>query len=329
MQYKGVPTPGEQVIPSGQNLFKIGVLFLLLFGAFVVGHYGADAIDESGDAGWMTAALQWGWLLLCGSIASVAAQGLGILAHDAVHKVMIKNGRLNELVGGLISAFALIPFNANRQFHMTHHRFSHQKGLDPEQPMHNHHLLFSITIGSFIALSLQYRFLLANLLSCFAQPRRMATVLMDIIYISIALCVYLVLLPKLGISVHHSLVPMLLTLPLVFGIRAISDHYGLPAVSRKEKDVNGNSVKRDAIQVQHEVSGWVVLTSPLLEWLWSNVNYHEVHHKFPYLSHRYLRQTLEATKDHLPYAIADGYLRNLWRHRRRDYYNSILPESER
>ena len=113
---------------------------------------------------------------------------------------------------------------------------------------------------------------------------------------------------------------MLLTLPLIFGIRAISDHYGLPAAPTKEE--------RASHSEQEEVSGWVIITSPILEWMWSGVNYHEVHHKFPYLSHIYLRSTFQATREILPYVVTNGYLRNLWQHLQRNYYAVETPKSD-
>ena len=49
MQHSGVPTPGEQVIPNTHNLFKIAVLFTLIFIAFIAGHYGAVSIEQHID----------------------------------------------------------------------------------------------------------------------------------------------------------------------------------------------------------------------------------------------------------------------------------------
>ena len=326
MVYEGVPTPGEHVIPDTHNLFRIGVLLCLLLGAFIAGHLGAIEIQRiPASAEWTILAAQWLWLLLCGAIASVAVQGLGILAHDAVHKVLLSRLWLNELVGGMISAFALLPFNANRQFHMTHHRFSHQRDADPEQPMHKHNLLFAITAGSVIALALQYRILVKMLTGHQRSLQNVSNALKDIGYVSIAMAFYFVLIPQAGLTMYHTFVPMMLTLPLIFGMRSISDHYGLPAVIRHQRGDEGH---RDPAIIQHEVSGWVILTSPLFEWLWSSVNYHEVHHKFPYLSHRYLKQTFAATRGVFPYVVAEGYVRNLWRQRKRDYYNAVLPDSD-
>lgn len=316
MQYSDIVSPEEQVIPNRQNLFKIVVLFSLMSIAFTAGHFGALTLEQYfTDQSWLTICLKWTWLLSCGCVASIAAQGLGVLAHDAVHKVMFSQQWCNELVGGIISAFALIPFNANRQFHLNHHRLSHQRKLDPERPMHDYPLWIAFSIGAIIAIALQYRLVLVNLITRFSQWRYLSRVIKDTLYVSLAFTTYYILIPLAGLSFEHTILPMLLTLPLLFGMRSLSDHYGLPAVEKNKKG-------------SQQISGWVIRTTPLLEWLWSNVNYHEVHHKFPYLSHHNLKATFYATKDQIPYVVVNGYLRNLYRHRQRDYYNAVLPESD-
>lgn len=321
MQYEGVPTPGEQIIPNARNLIKIVILFTLLLIAFVGGHYGAISIEEAmGNTELLVQIIKWSWLLFWGTLASIALQGLGILGHDAVHKALFKNKWANEIIGTLVSTFALLPFSSNRQFHLTHHRFSHQKNLDPEQPMHNHPLWFSITIGSAIGLAIQYKILTVNIFTRLFNKRYFISLVLDILFLSFAICIYFIILPANGIPVEHSLVPMYLALPVVFGIRAISDHYGLPAAPTKEERTSNSN--------QNDVHGWVIMTSPLIEWLWSNVNYHEVHHKFPYLSYVYLKPAFHATRDDIPYIVANGYLRNLWRHLKRDYYNPEIPKSD-
>ena len=70
------------------------------------------------------------------------------------------------------------------------------------------------------------------------------------------------------------------------------------------------------------MTGWVVLTAPWLEWLWSHVNYHEVHHKYPYLSHNHLPRVFEATRAHHPYLVVHGYWRSLGLLKKRRYYAS-------
>jgi hypothetical protein len=45
-----------------------------------------------------------------------------------------------------------------------------------------------------------------------------------------------------------------------------------------------------------------------------------VHHKYPYLSHRYLPQVFAATQARHPYFVVRGYWRSLLDLRRRRYY---------
>jgi fatty acid desaturase len=116
--------------------------------------------------------------------------------------------------------------------------------------------------------------------------------------------------------------------PLVFGCRALSDHYAIPPVERASRttepvlDVDDEAWHRDRERRQREITGWVVLTHPWLEWLWSHVNYHEVHHKYPWLSHRYLPQVFAATRDTQPYLVIKGYWRSLLNLRHRQYYGT-------
>jgi fatty acid desaturase len=142
MAIAGVLRPSEQVIPNGYNLFKIFSFFSLIAVFFSAGHYGALEIVSRwpGEAGSVPWVVKWMWLLTMGVLASMVIIGLGILAHDAVHKVLFSRLWLNEWLGGYISALALLPFHSNRQFHLAHHSYAHQPGKDPENPMHNHAL---------------------------------------------------------------------------------------------------------------------------------------------------------------------------------------------
>jgi fatty acid desaturase len=100
--------------------------------------------------------------------------------------------------------------------------------------------------------------------------------------------------------------------------------------TKKREDIledDENSWRVEYERRQREVSGWVVLTAPWLEWLWSHVNYHEVHHKYPYLSHRYLPYVFAATREKHSYLVVRGYWRSLLNLRKRPYYSS--PEDAR
>lgn len=318
-----VPKPAEQTLPQAENLFKALLLPALLFASFYLATL--IAASSRANAGGMSL---WGGfgVLLLAVFNSAIIIGLGILAHEAVHRVLFRNRFCNEWIGGFLSALALIPFYANRQFHLTHHSYAHQPGRDPENPMHQRPFWQALSWGSVVALSLQYRILLSNLRHRLGDRRYTGRVLKDLVLIGMALGCYLVLLPLAGVDWRFTLLPTLLVLPLVFGFRALSDHYGLPAVARKGEradavlEAEGATWEQSQRSVQDQVSGWIILTNPVIEWLWSHVNYHEVHHKFPWLSHAYLKPVFEATREQLPYRVCHGYTRNLLQLARQPYY---------
>jgi fatty acid desaturase len=328
MTLSAIPDPKEQVLPAAENLFKALLLIALLSASF----YGADRAVTALDASTAlppaaATALKWALVALFAVADVVFLTGMGVLAHDAVHRVLFRSAFWNEFWGGLLSALALIPFRANRQFHLTHHSYAHQPGLDPENAMHDHGFFYAATVGSVLALKEQYRLFFANL----RRPgdRRCALrALKDAGFVGLAGAAYFALLPALGISLAVTVVPMILAFPLVFAFRALSDHYGVPPIERgirkREEvfDTDEQTWLADRERREQEVSGWVVLTAPWLEWLWSHVNYHEVHHKYPYLSHRYLPQVFAATRARLPYLVVRGYWRSLLNLRRRRYYST-------
>lgn len=325
-----IPTPKDQVIPGVHNLFKI----VLLLGLLSLSFWAADTLARLLDALAMPTAAVAKWLAI-GVLAVFDAMlliGMAVLAHDAVHRVLFRSPFWNEFWGGLLSALALIPFHANRQFHLTHHGYAHQPGLDPEEAMHRRSFVYAMTAGSFVGLKEQYRLWFANI-ARLNDARRAARALKDAAALTAAATIYFVAVPALGWSLAATVVPTILAFPLVFAVRALSDHYGIPAtvrdsLPRKEivdTDAEASHARRDR---RREVSGWVVLTTPWLEWLWSGVNYHEVHHKYPWLSHRYLAQTFAATRTQHPYLVVDGYWRSLLDLRHRDYYPSAQVQPE-
>jgi fatty acid desaturase len=243
-----------------------------------------------------------------------------------VHRVLFRSPFWNELGGGLLSAMAWLPFYAHRQLHLTHHGCAHQPGLDPENEMHDHAFLFAVSAGSLVALYLPYRVLFQNLWRI-ADARYRDRVWRDLVFLAAAGAIYFALVPALGMSPRYTVVPMLLALPPVFAWRALSDHYGIPAIERgvdrgPVPELDAEAWHRDRVRRRREVTGWVVLTHPWLEWLWSHANYHEVHHKYPWLSHIHLKSVFEATRISRPYLVVQGYWRSLRHLRSLHYYES-------
>jgi fatty acid desaturase len=293
-----IPGPKEQVIPAGENLFKALLLIVLLAGSF----YLADQL-----AG-IDSPLKWVAIAALGIANVILLTGIGVLGHDAVHRVLFRSPFWNEFWGGLLSALALIPFQANRQIHLAHHSHAHQPDLDPEEAMHRYPFPVAVAIGATIGFYINYRQLFVNIVH-----GRGGRVALDVVFVGASLLLYFALLPSLGVSLMATVVPVLMAFPLVFSFRALSDHYGLPAVQRGAKEED-----------RENVTGWVVLTPRWLEWLWSHVNYHEVHHKYPYLAHTYLPQVFAATRDKHPYAVVQGYWRSFFSLRKRSYYDGQM-----
>ena len=300
MKVGAIPSPQEQVIPETENLLKALLLIALVAASF----YAADRI-----AGVLETPFKWLLVALLGIVDVVLLTGMGVLAHDGVHRVLFRAPFWNELLGGLLSALTFIPFHANRQFHLTHHSYAHQPGLDPEEAMHRHSFPFAFAAGSTIGLYEQYRLLFDNVRNL-RDGRRAWRAAQDAAFFAVAAAVYFLMLPALGISLLATVLPLVLAFPLVFAFRAMSDHYGLPPVAREANE---------------QVTAWVVLTPRWLEWLWSHINYHDVHHRYPYLSHIYLPQVFAATRDRHPYLVVRGYWRSLLNLRKRSYYSTVNP----
>jgi len=321
-----IPSPLEQTIPSAANLFKALLLFALLFSSFYLAVASAAWLDgQGGSAPWVVA-IKWTVIGMLAIASVMFLIGMGVLAHDAVHRVLFRAPFWNEVGGSLLSAFAFIPFYANRQFHLTHHSNAHQPGRDPENIMHQRPILLAASLGSVIALLEQYRYLINNLWPAAGRPR-IGRVVKDVLSLAVAGGVYFWVVPVLlGLPLAYTVLPALAVFPLVFGWRALSDHYAIPPVERAARmtepvlDIDEEAWHRDRERRQREITGWVVLTHPWLEWLWSHVNYHEVHHKYPWLSHHYLPQVFAATRESQPYLVVKGYWRSLLNLRHRQYY---------
>ena len=304
----GIPSPKEQIIPSASNLFKSCFLVSMLLGTF----YAMQQVAAQVDNVW----IKWSFIALASVWNGMLLIGMGVLSHEAVHRVLFRAPFWNELWGGLLAALVLIPLEANRQFHVDHHRYAHQPGLDPENPVHQTSYLFAVIVGPFVALFAQYQ-----VLASIALRGDFLRVLKDIFFLCVALSFYFLLLPALGLSLKLTWVPTLLALPFVFSVRALADHYGIPPVARaSSRNEESEEETESGVQARQQVSGWVVLTPQWLQWLWSHVNYHEVHHKYPYLSHKYLAQAFEASRNQYPYIVVEGYWKSFLKARKLDYY---------
>lgn len=320
-----IPDPKTQKLPVAENIFKSLVLFTLLFSSFYAANWIANAVDASTLSPAPAFVLKWGAIGVFGIVDCMLITGLGVLAHEGIHRIFCRSPFWNELLGGTLSAFALLPFYANRQFHLTHHSYTHQQGMDPEEVMHNHPFWYAVIFGALIAFKEQYRLMLVNLLKI-SEWKYFSRGLKDLALMSFSFWVYFGLVPSLGISVWYTVVPMLIALIPVFTLRAISDHHGIPNVARAKRsreevfEADKQHWDKEVAQRHKELSSWIILTYPWMDWLWSHINYHEVHHRFPYISHVYLKEIFEATRGKDSYLVVHGFVRSLINQAGRSYY---------
>lgn len=325
-----IPKPTEQEIHQSGNLFKSIFLLSLLIGSFYITQLGVTAIDTYFDYNLEPAHLivKWTFVIVLALLNCFVLTGLAVIAHEGIHGVLFKNWFLNDMWGGILSFLAwMLPFYANRQFHLTHHRYTHQPGLDPEEPLHNHSFLYAFFMGAPIAIYQHYKIVATNLLSLVSGNwNKGYRGLKDVGFVIVGVVFYAYLIPLLGISPWYTVVPTFLVLPVMYSFRSLCDHYAFePALSPvARKNFNAIATLEDDQQnvqtEQLQIDSWVILTNPVLNWLWSNIAYQQVHHRYSYLSYRYLPEVFEATKHEQPYAVAKGYLQCLMALKNRPYY---------
>jgi fatty acid desaturase len=320
-----VPTLREHVIPQTTNAVKILLLVAALLTVFVAMDRLAGLASEDAFSITVRGAALLGVPILA-IVASVLMLSMAILAHDGIHRVLFRSAAVNDLVSGLLSAFGSgVPFYANRQFHLAHHAHTHQGDQDPEHAINHGSFWRAFFVGPFVGIVSQYRLMLGNLWR--REPKFLARALKDFGFIAAAAMSYTAGLSALGVSALNTILPVLLVFPFTFSFRNMSDHFGLPRAktkSERRREIVENGGGRNesiARRSNQQVSGRVIITAPWLEWLWNSVNYHEVHHRFPYLSHAYLKHTYAATRDTYPYQETQGYFRLLMELRNRKYYS--------
>ncbi|MEW6498692.1 MAG: fatty acid desaturase, partial [Cyanobacteriota bacterium] len=252
----------------------------------------------------------WGFVFVLSLLNAILLVGIAMQGHEATHRLLFNSQFLNDWWGGILTAFTLIPFYAFREFHLAHHAYTHQPSVDPEEPVNHNRPFFSIfTVGSMIGILTHYKTLSTNLSS---QSTKRYGGLKDIFFLSIAGVLYFLIVPIAGISLWYTVVPTLLLLPIVFSVRAVSEHHAIPPMLKKSTNQTDNL----------KVDSWIVLTNPVITWLWSNVNYHQVHHRYPYLSHRYFPAIFKTTQNEQAYLVLNGYFQALMNLKDRPYYGS-------
>lgn len=325
-----IPKRAEQIIPQLENLFKSVCLLGLLVSSFTLAQLSVTTTDTYFSYHSAYLVVKWASVIGFAGFNCILLTGMAVMAHESIHWVLFKSQFWNDFWGGILSALSgLLPFYANRQFHFLHHRYTHQPSLDPEEPLHNHSFWYAFIMGGFIGIYQHYKIVVANLFSFSSGHwHKGYRGVKDVCFLGLAVAFYFYFLPRVGISPWYTAVPTLLLQPFAYSFRALCDHYAFaPTLSPVvQKNFHQKADLEDEYQnfsgKQLQVNSWVILTNPVLSWLWSNANYHRVHHRYPYLSHRYLPQIFEATKYEQPDAVVKGYFCCLMGLRKMQYYSS-------
>lgn len=120
-------TPGKAFLTSHE--IRPLALRSDLWGAWLIAHaWGVIGLALAGFALWpnpLSFALA---VMIIGS----RQLGLAILMHDAAHRALFANGRLNDMAGRWLCGFPILAeMDAYRHYHLTHHRFT-QTERDPD-----------------------------------------------------------------------------------------------------------------------------------------------------------------------------------------------------
>ena len=270
-----VPKYTEQVIPERMNLLKFLTLIGLILGVFWLSQLGVNLIDSRFYAlpSGLHFAFKWTRVLSLAIINAILVMELGILGHEAAHKWLLKTKFWKDFCGGIFMSFLLIPFSSFKEFHLTHHRYTHIPDKDPEEPVNNHSAFLALRIGPLIGLGIHYKGLVDYLLNDSAKIRSQGW--KDVGFISWALLCYFYLIPLANFFLEYTVFPVLIFLHFVFMVRNFSEHYGIPAQTVKN------------INSELKVDSWMILSNPLMDWVWRKINYHQIHHRYPYLHYRY------------------------------------------
>ena len=92
----------------------------------LAGHLGASCLASTLI---LMAPPLW-WLAL--PLQGILLVFLFTLEHEATHKTPFASPWLNEVMGRICGLILILPFEWFRYFHLAHHKYTHQPGLDPE-----------------------------------------------------------------------------------------------------------------------------------------------------------------------------------------------------
>lgn len=220
----------------------------------------------------------WAWLpiwLVMGAILG----GLNLIAHECVHSSFSNSAKVNRFVGSIFMASNFLNFTLHRGYHLKHHAHTTQEGdTQNEIGLYGYRnlaqylkdlLSWSSVFNSFFYNEWKY-----SVLAFFGKRSSFFnTKESDLAAVRTDFFVMLLWCAILGYIAYNNfwtvfytfLVPITFFFPLVLYIISLPEHY---------KVNNGENAIQNTRTVK---SSWPVR---LVFW---NINYHTVHHAFPYI----------------------------------------------
>ena len=283
-------------------------------------------------------------ILLSWIVMGFGMAGVGMdIMHDANHGSYSKNKLTNKILGKTLYLLGGLPATWQMQHNDIHHSYTNIDGYDadidpapvlrfsphkPHRKIHNYQHIYGwilyglmtilwITTKDFQQL---YKYRKMGLLERgdFSFNKLMTElVLTKILYYAIFVAIPLIVLP----------IPWYLTLLFFFAMHFIASvllsaifqtGHILPDSAYPLPDENGN-LKNNWVVHQLKVTSDYAPNNKLLTWLLGGLNYHAVHHLFPYISHVHYKNisaiVKEVTDKHgVPYRVQPTFLKAIGRH---------------
>jgi fatty acid desaturase len=216
--------------------------------------------------------------------------GVGVLLHDGAHGILFKNKLHNRCVSQVLAGSLGIGFTQFRYSHIFHHKYT-LNDQDRDGLFYLRNIPYSILNGGYAL----YTSTMAGLKT--AGVRSIITYVIEmasIVFVAGCLVAFFIHNGWLMNFVHVYVIPYLL-FPLILIARLLLEHY--------ECDPENDYTLSRTIK-----------TNFICRWLWSNVNYHTVHHFWPTIPWYNLKKAHDLIEPNLienGTPIDSGYLKLL------------------
>jgi fatty acid desaturase len=183
-----------------------------------------------------------------------------VQGHEGTHDLISRNRRVNDLFSWFTLALAGISAEAHRRFHLDHHHYAHT-AQDPE------YQFFDRVVRGVPGWAYFFIPIFAQIgVNAYGLQKKMPAEVRRRIVLELTGAVLLHVGIAVSLGWRHYLLfvvaPMVTGLYVASVLRSVTEHH----------DVTEGSAWTNARSI---------VTHPLIEFLWSNVNYHLEHHLYP------------------------------------------------